>query len=103
MNNIFKKDKVIILDDKYSLLPDGVSNGVILQLNGSRERKKKNSEETEEYIYTQNQYFSRINQALNKYVEITQNDFSDLKDLIERTSKIYQTIEELNITFNQYS
>lgn len=103
MNNIFKTSKVIILDDKYSLMPDGVSNGVILQLNESRERKKKNSEETEEYVYTQNQYFTRVNQALNKYVEITQNDFSDLKDLIERTSKIYQIIEQFNVTFNQYS
>lgn len=101
MNNIFKTNKVIILDDKYSLTNDG-GNGIQLVFKETRQKEKKDSKLLEEYEYTDSYYFTRINQALNKYVELTQNNFKDLEDLISRTDKVFAVIEEFNLRFKQW-
>jgi len=101
MNNIFKKDKVIVLDDKYSLTNDG-GNGIQLVFKETRKKEKKDSKLLEEYEYTDSYYFTRINQALNKYVELTQNNFKDLEDLISKTDKVFAVIEEFNLRFKQW-
>lgn len=101
MNNIFKTQKVIILDDKYSLTNDG-GNGIQLIFKEIRQKEKKDSKLLEDYEYTESLYFTRINQALNKYVELTQNSFKDLEDLIARTDKVFSVIEEFNLRFKQW-
>jgi len=101
MNQIFKKQKTIRLDENYHLVSDG-GNGVQLVFTETRERKKKDSEEKEEFEYTESLYFTRIAQALNRYVDLTQNKSQDLKELIENTSKIYEIINQFDINFKQF-
>jgi len=101
MNKVFKNSKTIKLDDIYSLIPDS-GNGVSLFYEETRTRKKKDSSGEEEYQYVNQLYFTRVNQALNRYVELSQNNSQNIKELIEQTSKIYAIIENFNITFKQY-
>lgn len=101
MNKIFKEDKVIRLDEFYHLKTDG-GNGIQLVFEETRTRKKKDSEETEEFLYTESLFFTRIAQSLNRYVELTQNRSKDLKELIEVTSKIYAVISEFDIKYKQF-
>lgn len=101
MNKIFKKEPIIRLDDNYHLVTDG-GNGVQLVFTETRERKKKDSEEKEEFEYSEGLYFTRIGQALNRYVDLTQNKSQDLKELIENTSKIYAIIEAFDVKFKQW-
>lgn len=101
MNKIFKKEKVITLDKFYHLTTDG-ANGVQLVLTEIRERKKKDSDEKENFVYTESLYFTRVNQALNRYVEMTQNNFDSLEDLISKTDKIYKVISDFDAKFKQF-
>lgn len=101
MNNIFKKDKVIRLDEFYHLKTDG-GNGVQLVFEQMRTRKKKDSEETEEFLYSESLFFTRAGQALNRYVDLTQNSSQSLKELIETTSKIYDIISAFDVKFKQF-
>lgn len=101
MNKIFKNSKKIKLDDVYTLVPDS-GNGVSLVFEETRTRKKKDDSEKEEYQYVNQLYFTRVNQALNRYVELSQNRSQNIKELIEQTSKIYAVIENFNITFKQF-
>lgn len=107
MNNIFKHNKMIQLDEHYTLSTDGF-NGVVLTFSEPRTRKKtdkdtrKETGETEQYIFEQQYYFPRVNQALNKFVELSHSDFKDLEDLKNKVDKTFAIIEEFNKKFKQF-
>lgn len=107
MNNLFKKEKMIQLDDKYTLSPDS-DNGVVLTFSEERNRKKidkvskKETGEIEKYNFSQSYYYPRVSQALSKFAELNQNDFKGLEDLKTRVESTFQIINNFNKQFNQF-
>ena len=109
MNNIFKKAKkeVIVLDDNYTLSHDGYS-GVVLTFSEMREREKVNEKrkktgEKEQYLYEEPRYFARIDQALKRYVELSQNSAKSIEEIIEKTDKILAVVEEFKEKFRNWN
>lgn len=110
MNKSFTKSRVIELDDKYNLTPDS-DNGVILTFAEIRQReetKKENGKviktgNTEDYLFEDKTYHTRISQALTKYVDLTQNSSKSLEDLLSKVDEIYKVIDTINKEFQQFN
>lgn len=101
MNKTFTKSKKIELDSNWHLTPDG-DNGVILTFHEVRERKKKNSEEMEDFLFEDKRYFTRIVQALRLYAEKTLNTSSTLQEIIEKEDRIMNLLEKMDKEFKQF-
>jgi len=109
MNKAFKNNKVIVLDEKYTLTPDS-DNGVILTFSETRQRektevrdgKKVKTGETEDYIFEDRWYHPRIAQSLKEYVNQSLNSSKTLKEIIEKEDKIFNLISELDRSFKQF-
>ena len=109
MNKAFTKYNRIALDDKYALTSDG-DNGIILTFEESRKReetKKENGKtvktgKLEDYLFVDKYYFTRISQALTKYVDLTQNSSKSLEDLFTKVNAIYEVISKIDKTFQQF-
>lgn len=108
MNKTFTKNSEIVLDEFYSLSSDGDS-GIVLTFQEKRTRKKtdkdtkKETGEIEEYLFTEPRYFTRIAQALKRYVELSQNNCKTIGELLEKTSKIDILLEKLDKEFKQFN
>jgi hypothetical protein len=109
MNNIFKQSKkqVVELDEFFTLSPDGDS-GLILTFSEPRKREKVDNKkvktgETEDFIFEQKYYYPRLNQALSKYLELSQNAPSKtVEELVERTNKLFKIIEEFEKKYKNW-
>lgn len=100
MNNIFKNKKMIQLNNNYTLTSDGF-NGIVLTFSEPRKRIKKDKTE-EDFIFGQHYYYPRVNQALNKFVELSHTNFKDLEDLKNKVDNTFKAIEEFNKNFKQF-
>lgn len=109
MNKAFTKSSKIVLDDNYHLTSDGDS-GVVLTFQEPREReetKKENGKivktgNKEDFLFEDKWYFTRISQALTKYVDLTQNNSKSLEDLLAKINTVYSTIDTINKEFKQF-
>ena len=107
-NKAFTKTAKIILDNKYYLESDS-DNGIVLTFQENRTRKKidkeskKETGETEDYLFSDRWYFTRITQSLKKYVELSQNSCKTIEELLEKTNKIDVLLEKINNEFKQFN
>ena len=95
MNNIFKQSKknVIHLQDGYTLSHDSF-RGIVLTFSETREREKKDGT-VEKYIYTEPRYFPKVDQALERFVELSQTQpTKTIEEILEVCKKINETLEE---------
>lgn len=102
MNKLFKGGKKVVkIDDKYYLVTDGY-HGVCLTFHEPRERLKKNSTEEETYEFEEKWYFTMVGQAIEKYVELSQNKFEDLTDIVTSTRRILDVMEEFKTNYKNW-
>ena len=95
MNEVFKKagKEEIILDDNFKMHHDSF-RGIILTFSEMREREKKDGT-VEKYIYTEPRYFPKVDQALERFVELSQTQpTKTVEEILEVCKKINETLEE---------
>ena|SRR6478609_2357158 len=96
MNKAFTKEKELILDDNYKIVPDS-DYGVILVFLTEKKNKK-----DELVPFEQKYYFTRIAQALNKYVDLSLNTSNTMLELIQHSKRIYDIVDNIDKTFKQF-
>ena len=102
MNDIFTKlkENKVVLDEKYSLQPDGY-NGLVLVFEEKRERKKLDSKtkketgETEEYIFTDKWYYPKISQSLNKYLQLVTSESKNIEELKNIVLRVEEKVDDI--------
>lgn len=107
MNDIFKNmnSKKIILDDKYYLEPDGY-HGLVLVFEEERTRKKldpktkKETGETEDYIFSDKWYFPKTSQTLDKYLTLSLKENKTVEELRNTLERVEKTIESIKENWN---
>ena len=108
-NKIFTNSKVVVLDEKWDLTPDSDS-GVVLTFREPRKRdktekidgKKVKTGETEDYLFEDKWYTTRVAQALKIYVEKSLSESETFKEIIEKEDKIFDLISKLDKEFMQF-
>ena len=98
MNEVFKKlnSERIELTDGYVLLPDGF-NGIVLQRETEKTRRKKNETE-EKYTHTETIYQPTISKTLTRYLQLTASEaksIGELKDVVLRVENKINQIKEV--------
>ncbi len=96
MNKAFTKEKELVLDEKYKIIPDS-DYGVILIVLTEKENKK-----GEVVPFEQKYYFTRIAQALRKWSDLTLNSSTTLKLLWAKTDTVYDIIDRIDKEFKQF-
>jgi len=84
---------MITLTEKYSIETDGA--GCTLLFQESRERKKKDSEDKEQYTFKDEWYFLSVPQALNKFTDISLEECSDVKEMMVKLDEVKAIINRL--------
>jgi len=100
MNNLFKSAGIrrIDLDDKFYLAPNE-NYGLMLTQEVVKIRKKIDKEtkkptgEEEGYLGTQRWYFTKLSQAISKYIQLSGNEATSIEELKEILLRIENTIE----------
>lgn len=97
MNEIFSKFKVekLVLEEGYSLSPDGFK-GLVLQYEVERTREKKDGTK-EKYTDLKQWYYPTISKTLLKYLElktVEAKSIEELKDIVLRVEDKINTIKE---------
>jgi len=95
MNKAFTHSKELVLDEKYKIIPDS-DYGVVLIFLTEKENKKK-----EIVPFEQKYYFTRIAQALTKYVNLSLNTDDTILEVLLNSKRIYAIIENIDKTFKQ--
>ena len=98
MNEIFKKlnSERIELTDGYVLLPDSF-NGIVLQRETEKTRKKKDKTE-EKYTHIETIYQPTISKALTRYLQLTASEaksIEELRDIVLRVEDKINQIKEV--------
>ena len=98
MNEIFSKMKSerIKLTDGYVLLPDSF-NGIVLQRETEKTRRKKNETE-EKYIHVETIYQPTISKTLTRYLQLTTSEaksIEELRDIVLRVENKINQIKEV--------
>ena len=97
MNEIFTKmnSERIELTDGYVLLPDSF-NGIVLQRETEKIRRKKNETE-EKYIHVETIYQPTISKTLTRYLQLTASEaksIEELRDIVLRVENKINQIKE---------
>ena len=108
-NKVFTKSSEIKLDEKYNLTSDG-DFGIVLTFSEPRTREETKKEggkliktgKQEDYLFEDKFYFTRISQALTKYVDLTQNSSKTLEELTTKVDEIYAVIKKIDLEFQQF-
>ena len=100
MNEIFKKlnSERIELTDGYVLLPDSF-NGIVLQRETEKTRRKKNETE-EKYIHTETIYQPTISKTLTRYLQLTASEAKSIEELRDIVLRVEDKIESLKENWN---
>ena len=98
MNEVFKKlnSERIELTDGYVLLPDSF-NGIVLQRETEKTRRKKNETE-EKYIHVETIYQPTISKTLTRYLQLTTSEaksIEELRDIVLRVENKINQIKEV--------
>ena len=92
MNNLVKNG-TINLSDKWTLSTDSF-NGIVLTFSETRERVKKDGTK-ETYIFQEPRYFAKVDQALERYIELSQTTpTKTIEEVLEVCKNINKTLEE---------
>jgi hypothetical protein len=101
MNNLFKKNKAIELDENYSLETDK-ENGVILVFQEKRLKQNKITREKEPFIFIDKWFFLTAGQALETYVELSSNSIKKLYQIVDNSNKVLLILEEFKSKFKNW-
>jgi hypothetical protein len=101
MNKTFTKSAKIELDSNWHLTSDGDS-GIVLTFHEIRQRKNKTTNKEEDFLFEEKYYYTRIAQALIKYVDMVQNSSKSLDELFEKTESLNSVINKIDKEFKQY-
>ena len=98
MNEVFKKlnSERIELTDGYVLLPDSF-NGIVLQRETEKTRRKKNETE-EKYIHVETIYQPTISKTLTRYLQLIASEaksIEELRDIVLRVENKINQIKEV--------
>lgn len=96
MNNALKPTGTLQLDERYSIKA-GSGNSVVLVLTEERY-----NDELELVTKTEEWYFTRVAQALRKYVDLEIIVTERIEDLTDTAEKIYKLIDRIDQTFKQF-
>lgn len=100
MNPLFKNSKKIILDDKYSIIPDS-DHGLVLVFEEQRQREKidvktkKKTGEIEDYTFTDKWYYPKTSFTLDRYLRLKLGETKDLEDIKNTLERIEKKVDEL--------
>lgn len=81
------------IDNNYRIDTDGA--GCTLIFSETRQRKKKDTGEKEDYIFEDQWYFGTVRQCLNKYIDLVQERASNVDECIKLTEEAAITIKGL--------
>ena len=100
MNEIFTKlnSERIELTDGYVLLPDSF-NGIVLQRETEKTRKKKDKTE-EKYTHVETIYQPTISKALTRYLQLTASEAKSIEELRDIVLRVEDKIESLKENWN---
>lgn len=91
-NSIFKAGDKVILNENFYLQPDGFS-GVNLVCTEIREKKNKEGE-MEQKEHTESYYYPKLDMALSKFVQITQNSSNTIEEILSINKQINETLND---------
>ena len=100
MNKTFKNKNKIELNSEYYIESDG-GKGVCLVYHQMRERKTKTGE-TENFLFEDRTYYTRLVQSLKAYVDFTENESKDLKELLAKVDYNTELLNRLDKIFKQF-
>ena len=100
MNEVFKKlnSERIELTDGYVLLPDSF-NGIVLQRETEKIRRKKNETE-EKYIHVETIYQPTVSQTLTRYLQLTTSEAKSIEELRDIVLRVEDKINSLKESWN---
>ncbi len=95
MNEIFTKlnSERIELTDGYVLLPDSF-NGIVLQRETEKTRRKKNETE-EKYIHVETIYQPTISKTLTRYLQLTASEAKSIEELRDIVLRVEDKINQI--------
>jgi hypothetical protein len=99
MNNVFKKQNRIDLEEGMYLTPDGF-RGIVLNIETAKTRKKidkqtkKPTGEEEQYIHTETFYYPKLSQTINKYLQLKTCEAKSVEELKEIVLRVEKTIND---------
>lgn len=96
MNKSFTKTKELVLDENYKIIPDG-DHGVVLVFLTEKLNKKK-----ELAPFYQKYYYTRIAQALEKYVDMSLSADNTMLEILVNSKRIYDIIDKIDKEFKQF-
>lgn len=110
MNKSFTKQKVIVLDENYKIVPCTQSNGVELIHTTTQKRfvqkgKGKDRITTdviEDFVKTETFHYTRVAQALSHYSEAVVNERTELKEIISKTDEVIAILKKIDTEFKQF-
>ncbi len=109
MNNLFKKEKMIKLDNNFTLSSDGY-HGICLTFTEKREREKtvkiegktKKTGEVEEYDFEDKWYFTTISPALERYMELKQVIIPSMVEILEVQKEILEILSDFREKYKNW-
>jgi len=96
MNKAFTKTKELVLDVNYKIIPDS-DNGVILVFLTEKENKK-----GEVLPFEEKYYFTRIAQALEKYINLSLSVDNTILEVLVNSKRIFEIVKSIDVTFKQF-
>jgi hypothetical protein len=110
MNNIFKREGNITLDENFSLEHDG-DHGVILIFQQERKRNKSKKVDgkkvydgnLENYIYNDRWYYPKVGMALEKYSLVRSNKTTNLEELTLSTNKVLEVLTDFKTKYKDFN
>lgn len=88
-----KKKQTLEISENYRVVSD--ENNVILQFHEFRERKKKGTEETEKFEFTDNYYYPTLQTALRAFVNKSIDSLDSVEEVLIKLEEIEQFKNEL--------
>lgn len=110
MNKAFTKEKIIVLDDNYKIVPCTSSNGVELIhttiekrfVQTGRGSKRVTTDVLKDFVKTETFYYTRVAQALSHYSEAVVNQCTDFKEIISKTDEVIAVLKKIDNEFKQF-
>lgn len=95
MNEVFTKmnSERIELSDNFFLLPDGF-NGIVLQRETEKIRRKKNETE-EKYTHIETIYQPTISKTLTRYLQLSTSEAKSIEELRDVVLRVENKINQI--------
>lgn len=100
MNNLFREQKKVILDENFYLLSDGAS-GLVLVKHYPAKRKNKEGVETD-YTAEDKFYAPNVAQILDRYVREKQVILPEVSEMLEVQKQVLTILEDFRTKFKNW-